>query len=434
MDFLFRLAPDSNGFGSAVFGKREYEFKNAEAFLNYIDGLAREGRYYEIRHLFRSYGNTLKIISAKFWPSDTYRRLEEMAAPIIQFGDHIFQDDKAFAEYLNRKIAANENTPLNLKNFVTEHEVVLSKLKERPALTAVISRLMKFGKLREPENAVITVNGVKFPATNPLRKLTLLGKLCRITRNKNPVNKCGFIKSFLGKLFIVSVLFGFSLLAVLFFAGVMNPTELSSILRPLISDVKVGSIITFGRYPQTESGDIKPIEWRVLEVKDNKAFLLADKRLKTVPYNTEFVKVTWKTSSIRQWLNTDFYNEAFNDSEKSRISITVLENPDNPKYGTDGGGETSDRIFLLSLDEAERYFKYDSERVLKLTPYDVKRGAVVNEKLQPYFWWLRSPGINQYDASIVDKGGALDTFGYGVSDVSIDVRPALWLNLQSSKQ
>lgn len=31
--------------------------------------------------------------------------------------------------------------------------------------------------------------------------------------------------------------------------------------------VGVGMTITFGSYPQTESGHINPIEWRVLEVK-----------------------------------------------------------------------------------------------------------------------------------------------------------------------
>ena len=192
-------------------------------------------------------------------------------------------------------------------------------------------------------------------------------------------------------------------------------------------DVKAGSVITFGRYPQTESGEVRPIEWRVLEVKDGKAFLLADKGLDAVPYNTKNEEITWKNSSIRQWLNTDFYNTAFNDSEKSRIAITVLKNPDNQKYGTEGGGDTRDRIFLLSLDEAEWYLMYDAERMLKPTPYAVKRGTWVYEKLRSCWWWLRSPGISQHDASFVGTGGALLPHGSGVSRDDRAVRPALWL-------
>ena len=194
-------------------------------------------------------------------------------------------------------------------------------------------------------------------------------------------------------------------------------------------DVKAGSVITFGRYPQTESGEILPIKWRVLEVKDGKAFLLADACLYAVPYNTELEPVTWKTSSIRQWLNTDFYNAAFNDSEKSRIAITVLKNPDNPKYGTPGGGDTRDRIFLLSLDEADWYLMYNAERILQPTPYAVKNGAVVNA-LWTIYWWLRSPGADQFNASGVGVGGGLNTHGVRVDlDYTAAVRPALWIDL-----
>ena len=196
-------------------------------------------------------------------------------------------------------------------------------------------------------------------------------------------------------------------------------------------DVKAGSVITFGRYPQTESGEILPIKWRVLEVKDGKAFLLADKGLDAVQYNTEHEEITWKTSSIRQWLNTDFYNAAFNDSEKSRIAITVLKNPDDPKNGTKGGGDTRDRIFLLSLDEAEWYLMYNAERILKPTSYAVKRGAWVDEKSQSTWWWLRSPGNGQDGTSLVLAGGGILPTGFPgggyVNDDRHAVRPALWL-------
>ena len=211
------------------------------------------------------------------------------------------------------------------------------------------------------------------------------------------------------------------ILAVLFFIFAGNAFAFDG--------VKEGSIISFGRYPQTESGEVRPIELRVLEVKDGKAFLLADKGLDAVPYNTKNGEITWKNSSIRQWLNTDFYNTAFNDSEKSRIAITVLKNPDNPKYGTEGGGDTRDRIFLLSLDEAEWYLMYDAERRLNPTPYAVKRGAYVSEMYWSSWWWLRSPGFDQGDASFVSAVGALCPSGNYVGNDYYAVRPALWITL-----
>ena len=211
------------------------------------------------------------------------------------------------------------------------------------------------------------------------------------------------------------------------------------------SQLKAGSIITFGRYPQTESGEIKPIEWRVLEVKDNKALLLADKGLDTIPYDLKYAYVTWETSSVRQWLNTDFYNAAFNGSEKSRIAIAVLKNPDNPKNGTSGGGDTSDRIFLLSLDEVRWYFNQDgTERIsripyavnggiLKATPYAVKKGTwVSSDELQSSWWWLRSPGMFQDWASTVLHNGMLDFGGFPNYEKGGTVRPALWVRFETS--
>lgn len=234
---------------------------------------------------------------------------------------------------------------------------------------------------------------------------------------------------FIAKLPGVSGVFRIMLMAVMLAvsAGCQN---LASDDAKVVSQLKSGSIITFGRYPQTESGEIKPIEWRVLEVKDNKALLLADKGLDAVPYNTKFAEVTWKTSSIRQWLNVDFYNAAFNESEKSRIAVTDLKNHDNPEFGTKGGGDTRDRIFLLSIDEVNQYFIHDAERALKPTPYAVKRGTYAVEKFQSSStWWLRSPGRDQYYASHVYANGILYQHGRFVSLDYHAARPALWIEL-----
>ena len=194
------------------------------------------------------------------------------------------------------------------------------------------------------------------------------------------------------------------------------------------SQLKAGSIITFGRYPQTESGEIKPIEWRVLEVKDNKVLLLADKGLAGIPYNVQKMPVTWKTSSIRQWLNADFYNAAFNESEKSRVAVTDLKNPDNPEFGTRGGDDTRDRIFLLSPDEAEWYLMYDADRVMKPTLYADKHCVYVSSSGNSW-WWLRSPGDMPNLASRVGGDGAFYLRGHIVSTCHIAARPALWIKL-----
>jgi len=41
-------------------------------------------------------------------------------------------------------------------------------------------------------------------------------------------------------------------------------------------------------------------------------------------------------------------------------------NPDNPEFGTKGGNNTTDKIFLLNSEEAMKYFSESNARVAKL--------------------------------------------------------------------
>ena len=366
VDFLVKLAPYCDGFGAAIFGNREYEFKNADSFLNYIDCLAKEGNYYELHHLFNSYGKALKAISAKTWPADVYLRLEKMAAPIIQFGDHIFRDDTAFAEYLNRKIAANKNTPRNLKNFVAENESCLSRLKKRPALTDVIGRLVKFGELKEPENVVITVNGIKYPAVNP-------------------------------------------------------------IVDPIVNPIKKGSYIKFGSYPQSAYGNTANIEWLVLDVSGNEALIISRYGLDRKQYHHVKTNMTWENCDLRKWLNNDFLKAAFSEEDVQRIKVSELRNDDNPKYQTRGGNSTRDRVFCLSLAEAELYFENNSTRKCKPTDYAQTRGVYVNRDYGGCYFWLRSPGHAEDTVTRVGTEGDLTPDGSDISFNDRAVRPALRL-------
>lgn len=75
-----------------------------------------------------------------------------------------------------------------------------------------------------------------------------------------------------------------------------------------LNDFKVGNIVTLGNF-------VGPIEWIVLEVKDNKALLLSKHILFKTAYDVNG-SGTWKTSSLRQYLNGKFYENCFTKSEK----------------------------------------------------------------------------------------------------------------------
>ena len=123
--------------------------------------------------------------------------------------------------------------------------------------------------------------------------------------------------------------------------------------------ISAGDRIVFGSYPQknvpgTDTYDTEPIEWRVLEIRDGNALVISEYLLDATVYYYDMADVTWEKSSLRNWLNSKFYDTAFSESEKSMILTVKIENKDNPLYGTPGGNDTEDNVFCLSLEEAQQ--------------------------------------------------------------------------------
>ena len=184
------------------------------------------------------------------------------------------------------------------------------------------------------------------------------------------------------------------------------------------------------KYHKTEAGYFKyePIKWRVLQSENGEAFLLSDVILDRQPYNENYEDITWEESSLRTWLNGEFINRAFSDEEKEKINITEIVNQDNPDYGTEGGNNTSDKIFLLSLSEVSE--QQDGEKYGFL---DDRMRACENSTFSEAFswWWLRSPGLISFRAAGVSGYGWVSRSGHSVHINDDGVRPALHLNLSS---
>ena len=237
------------------------------------------------------------------------------------------------------------------------------------------------------------------------------------------------------------------------------------------NSLSVGDIIKFGNYYINDSKNKEPIEWRVLEVSNNKALLITKDAIDCKPYNNEwrYIKcrditwgeyslrqwrdTTWGECSLRQWLNNEFINQAFSKEEQNEIILTNISNPNNPyfeKWGGNnswGGNNTKDKIFLLSIDEALKYFKHSfiarffygdcgalEDRACKVTSYARQQGAWTSDKkeyLGNCRWWLRSLGccLLHCNAAVVYYDGSLGYTGYDVDDRDNAVRPALFINL-----
>ena len=211
--------------------------------------------------------------------------------------------------------------------------------------------------------------------------------------------------------------------------------KFQSVKQALIKNAKVGDIVYFGTYEQDNdtSNGKENIEWLVLAKKDNKILVISDKALDCQPYNTSDDYVTWEKCTLREWLNNDFINAAFSDDEKAMIPTVTVSADSNLKYNTNPGNTTKDKVFLLSIVEAEKYFTSDEARMCIPTEYVISNVSTSDEYTKDgkaTCWWrLRSPGALQYYAAKVDFDGDVDEFGI---DVDYDIggaRPALWITI-----
>ena len=206
-----------------------------------------------------------------------------------------------------------------------------------------------------------------------------------------------------------------------------------------IKNIKVGDTYTFGAYEQdnSTSNGKEAIEWTVLD-KDGMSLLLISKQaLDCQQYNTSYTDVTWESCSLRKWMNGTFLNKAFNAEEQAQIQNTTVSADKNPEYNTNPGNATTDKVFLLSINEVEKYFNSDEARKCAPTAYAKAQGAYTSDSYKTAsgaatcWWWLRSPGFTQSCAASVRYDGSVNYRGYDVDRAHGAVRPALWINLDS---
>ena len=168
----------------------------------------------------------------------------------------------------------------------------------------------------------------------------------------------------------------------------------------------------------------EPIKWRVIKCENGEALLLSDIVLDKQKYNKRLKKVTWEKSTLRKWLNKKFMNRAFSSSEQEAIRTTKVINEDNYYYKTDGGNDTLDKIYLLSLSETDEEKEYGFTDSYGMT---IKYSNYAD--LDDYqYWWLRTPGEKNISAAAVDMSGKAYGGG-GESDMELGIRPVLHLNL-----
>ena len=200
-------------------------------------------------------------------------------------------------------------------------------------------------------------------------------------------------------------------------------------LKIQLAYLDAGDTLKLGRYEQddnTANGD-EDIEWLILEKQNEVAFLISKKALDSMPFNTNDSLLSWDQSSIRYWLNHEFFNQAFTSDEQSLIQDTLVRAEENPTFTTKPGNDTMDKIFLLSINEVKKYFLTEESRKAGATSY--AKGQDANTTSSGLcWWWLRSPGRSGKYISYVSSNGVISTMGFISTSAHNSVRPALWIN------
>ncbi|MFT9497250.1 DUF6273 domain-containing protein [Anaerosolibacter sp.] len=201
-----------------------------------------------------------------------------------------------------------------------------------------------------------------------------------------------------------------------------------------MEDIKIGSSLSFGGY-----------NWRVLDIQNNTALIITEDIIEQRAYHDAYKDITWADCALRKYLNGEFYDK-FNATDKSRIIPVINKNPDNQWYGSKGGADTQDSVFLLSIEEVVcKYFGDSSSKLQnrrKNQKYWFERKDENNSKRKSKFesygwwWWLRSPGRVNVKAVYIHGDGNIGIQGNNILKGNISdgeckggVRPCLWLKL-----
>jgi hypothetical protein len=204
--------------------------------------------------------------------------------------------------------------------------------------------------------------------------------------------------------------------------------------------LQIGAIVPFGGY-----------QWRILSIQGDAALMITESIIGQHPYHNAAGDVTWADCALRSYLNGEFVN-TFSAAEQARIIPVLNQNHDNPWYGSTGGEDTQDYIFLLSIEEAVCHYFGDSRKNLdnrsakqrywfqKKDENNVKRRATLHGR--GWWWWLRSSGRDNRRAVYIHGDGNIGIQGNGTfryssntihpstGDNSGGVRPAVWVRLE----
>ena len=207
----------------------------------------------------------------------------------------------------------------------------------------------------------------------------------------------------------------------------IDNVDVSGPLNDSKSEVRIRDIVEFGS-----------IKWVILDILDDRILLLSQYILEKKEYLERYswwdilrwrkalMNLSWNNCSLRRYFNEIFYHKFNRELQRFIVSIQN-KNKNNICYGTEDNIDTTDEIFLLSIEDIMKYFpiSIDGDHDVKYisNEYDSDRVAIPENE---YGWWLRTLGRAKSQATYITNKGQVCISGVSV-DKKIGVRPAIWV-------
>ncbi len=133
--------------------------------------------------------------------------------------------------------------------------------------------------------------------------------------------------------------------------------EKMQIVGPIMN-AQIGDVVQFGNYNGIT-------DWVVMDILENEYIILVGaEKIAERPFSD--INANWQLSTIRQWLNDDYYNEAFSEREKSVMISAHVGIKGNIEWVKDEDNTTGDWVILPEykmcplINELGLNEKYDS--------------------------------------------------------------------------
>lgn len=185
-----------------------------------------------------------------------------------------------------------------------------------------------------------------------------------------------------------------------------------------------GDTFVFGSFDQDgkERNGAEPIEWTVLDNQGGCLLLITKDALANLPYRADGGEAVWEESTLRTWLNSDFYETAFSGEEKERIVSMDHADPADPD------AVLFDKLFCLSEYETALYLPTEAGRAavnsvtaekqmmdnMLASAYYPDDRTAVRETVEGWdavygrqcaWWWVRDDSGNPFRS--VDPAGVI---------------------------